>query len=144
MMLLSCVRRPFRCALASRKLCSSNRFWKWTTEQRPSWKEDNKEKLIACIVFAITGTASVTLVRPLLKDVVGLEGSFIEGPWSYRLSSVLLVSPVYAVMLLTFGTLSGRHRFFSQMSFKILGRFFPKSLLNKIVCKPAREKASKP
>ncbi|CAM9264386.1 unnamed protein product, partial [Ectocarpus fasciculatus] len=113
-------------------LTSGNPFWKWTTQERPSWKHDHTEKAVAFVVFGITGTASVTMVRPLMRDVLGIEGSMIEGPWTYRISSLILVSPVYALMLMTLGTLAGRHRFFAGMSYKILGRFFPKALLSRI------------
>jgi hypothetical protein len=47
---------------------------------------------------------------------------------------------MYAITLFTLGTLAGRHAFFGKMSFKILGRFFPKKLLEKVVCEPARTK----
>jgi hypothetical protein len=104
-------------------------FWKWTTQDRKPWKEDMKEACIACAIFAVTGMASIKLVRPALKYTIGLEGSFYEGPNSYRITSILLVSPIYACMLFVIGTVSGRHVFFAGMSQKILGRFFPKSLL---------------
>jgi hypothetical protein len=119
---------------------ASSRFWKWTTEQRPDWKLDNKEKAVAFVVFGVTGTTSVTLIRPLLTDLLGIQGSMIDGPWSYRIGSLLLVSNMYAITLFTLGTLAGRHAFFGKMSFKILGRFFPKKFLEKVVCEPARVK----
>ena len=121
-----------------------SRFWKWTTTSRPDWKLDHKEKIVAIIVFGVTGSTSVMLVRPVLSDVFGLEGSMIEGPWSYRIGSILMVSPMYALTLLLIGTISGRHIFFAKMSFKILGRFFPKSLLHRALCGPARSKVQPP
>eukprot|EP00954_Amorphochlora_amoebiformis_P026784 1381351-Amorphochlora_amoeboformis.AAC.2 len=99
-------------ALPRRSFSSSSlssirsRFWKWTTQPRPSWRESGKEAGVLFIVFGITGTASVTLVRPALKYTLGLEGSLKDGPWSYRIGSLLLVSPVYACMLLGIGGLS--------------------------------------
>ena len=48
-----------------------------------------------------------------------------DGPWSYRVLSVVLVSPIYASFLVTFGTLAGRHIFFAAMARKIFGRFLP-------------------
>ncbi len=121
-----------------------SRFWKWTTAARPEWKLDHKEKIVAFFVFGITGSTSVMLVRPILSDVFGLQGSMIEGPWSYRIGSILMVSPMYAVTLLLIGTLSGRHNFFAKMSFKILGRFFPKPLLHRVLCGPAKSKVQPP
>lgn len=48
-----------------------------------------------------------------------------EGPWTYRIGSLLAVSPIYSVLLVAFGTAAGRHRFFSAMAQRIVGRFLP-------------------
>ena len=93
------------------------------------------------VVFGITGSTSVGVVRPALKNTIGLEGSMREGPWSYRITSLLAVSPIYATFLVTFGTIAGRHIFFANMARKIFGRFVPASLRPKIACPPALEKA---
>lgn len=87
-------------------------------------------------VFGATGSASLILVRPALK-AVGLEGSLYEGPNSYRVASVLICSPCYACLLVTLGTLAGRHRFFATMGGKILSRFIPFTS-QPIMCPPAR------
>lgn len=79
-------------------------------------------------------------VRPSLKAIFGIEGSLMEGPNSYRIMSVLCVSPVYAAVLLAIGTLSGRHNYFAKMSMKILGRFVPKSFVHRVLCQPAKVK----
>ena len=68
-------------------------FWKWTTQVRPSWKESPVEAAVIFTVFGITGSSSVALVRPCLHTM-GLEGSMIEGPWSYRIGSFVCISPV--------------------------------------------------
>ena len=44
----------------------------------------------------------------------------------------MAVSPIYATLLVTFGTLAGRHRFFANMAQKIFGRFLPSFLLRSI------------
>ena len=108
------------------------RFWAWTLQQRPSWKEDKLEAAVAFTVFGITGSTSVAVVRPALKHVTGIEGSMREGPNSYRVTSILAVSPIYATLLVSFGTLAGRHRFFANMAQKIFGRFLPSFLLRSI------------
>ena len=79
------------------------RFWRWTTQPRPSWKEDKTEAAVAFCVFGVTGSSSVAVVRPLLRETTGLEGSMKDGPWSYRVVSLLCVSPVYACVLVTVG-----------------------------------------
>ena len=108
------------------------RFWAWTLQQRPSWKEDKLEAAVAFTVFGVTGSTSVAVVRPTLKHVTGIEGSLREGPNSYRVTSILAVSPIYATLLVTFGTLAGRHRFFANMAQKIFGRFLPSFFMNRI------------
>ena len=117
-----------------------NKFWKWTTTPRLNWKNNIKEAVIATMVFGVTGTTTMILIRPCLKTVFGLEGSLLEGPNSYRIISILTISPVYAILLFTIGTVSGRHIFFAQMSSKILGRFIPNSILSKVYCNPAKIK----
>jgi hypothetical protein len=113
----------------------ARRFWVWTTQRRPDWKQNRKEAAIAFGVFGVTGSASVGVVRPALKSA-GLEGSMMEGPNTYRVASILIVSPIYACTLVAVGTLVGRHRFFGSMSSRLLGRFNPFG--GKILCPPAR------
>ena len=64
----------------------------------------------------------------------------VEGPWSYRVLSIVLVSPMYAITLFVIGTLAGRHNFFAKMSFKILNRFLPNKVLDKMRCDAAINK----
>ena len=110
---------------------SSSSFWTWTTQQRPSWRENKTEAAVLFCVFGVTGSSSVYFVRPCLKTL-GIEGSMTEGPWSYRVLSILLVSPIYSVILITIGTLAGRHRYFSNMGLKILRRFVPRGVGEKL------------
>jgi len=137
-----------------RRLCSAtpnppqpsawSQFWKWTLQQRPSWRESPVEAAVVFTVFGITGSTSVAVVRPALKSTIGLEGSMIDGPWSYRVLSLVLVSPFYATFLVTFGTLAGRHLFFATMARKIFGRFLPSSLGKNVGCGPTLRAAAKP
>ncbi|KAJ1418195.1 hypothetical protein B484DRAFT_453756 [Ochromonadaceae sp. CCMP2298] len=131
--------KPTPGTAGSRKLSTSS-FWQWTTAQRPTWKESKKEAAVAFVVFGVTGSLTMWLVRPCLSSVLGLEGSLWEGPNSYRVASVLCISPIYSVLLLTIGTVAGRHNFFAKMGTKILGRFVPKSAINKVLCGPAKGK----
>lgn len=129
--------------LASPHVCGrkfSTDFWKWTTQPRPSWRESYTEAAILFTVFGVTGSTSVVVVRPFLKHTIGLEGSLYEGPNSYRVLSIVLVSPIYACILVTVGTLSGRHSYFANMARKIIGRFMPASFLRKVTCPPAQQK----
>lgn len=116
-----------------------NRFWSWTAQKRPSWRESKVEAAVLFSVFGVTGSSSMYFVRPALSKL-GVEGSLREGPNSYRVISILSVTPIYATILFTVGTLSGRHAYFAGQWRKILGRFVPGSALNKIVCPPAAAK----
>ena len=114
-------------------------FWAWTTQKRPHWKECRVEAAVLFCVFGVTGSSSMYFVRPCLKHI-GVEGTMMDGPWSYRILSVLILSPIYATILITLGTLSGRHNFFASMGYKILKRFLPSSMASKMrptVCKDA-------
>ena len=117
----------------------SSRFWKWTTQERPHWRESKLEAAVLFCVFGVTGSSSVALVRPALHNA-GIQGTMMEGPNSYRVLSILIVSPIYATVLMTLGTLSGRHNYFAKMGMKILGRFFPGKVLSKAKCNPAQKK----
>jgi hypothetical protein len=64
-------------------------------------------------------------VRPILSDVFDIQGTMLNGPWSYRLASLFLVTPTYSVILVTLGTLAGRKDFFLGQAIKIWGRFLP-------------------
>ena len=74
------------------------RFWRWTAQERPSWKESGVEAAVAFTVFGITGSTSMKVVRPFLNPVyagvTGLENdgeqfSLKNGPNSYRAAQVL-------------------------------------------------------
>lgn len=72
------------------------------------------------------------LVRPAVSDGLGIKGSMREGPWSYRICSFVLISPIYATLLVFVGTLFGRHAYFRQFSVKIFSRFgIPPELMDK-------------
>ena len=82
--------------------------------------------MLVLVVFSITGSLSLYIVRPLLSDVLGLQGSMRDGPWSYRILTLLLVPPAYSLMLLTIGTAAGRHTYFKRVALRMWGRILPK------------------
>ncbi|KAG5187133.1 hypothetical protein JKP88DRAFT_308035 [Tribonema minus] len=125
---------------------SWNRFVNWTTQPAPQHKRWSApwfgEQALLCTVFAITGSSSMYLVRPFLPKI-GLEGSWREGPWSYRIGSFILVSPIYTALLLLTGSLAGRHNYFAAIARRMWGRFLPRPLAERVGCTPAKIKASK-
>ena len=72
-------------------------------------------------VFGITGSSSMYFVRPY----VPIEGSMKEGPWSYRILSLLMVTPIYTLILVTVGTIFGQQAFFLKVARRMWGRFIP-------------------
>ena len=70
--------------------------------------------------------------------MVGIS-SVLKFGLAFWLLSVSCVS-VYACVLLTVGTVAGRHTFFSMMATKIFGRFLPSSVSKYIACPPGLAK----
>lgn len=74
----------------------------------------------------------MTQVRPAVKDILGMDGSFKDGPWSYRICSLVIMSPVYSVLLVLVGTVFGRHFYFRHFAAKMLSRFgIPPEMVDK-------------
>ncbi|RIA94366.1 hypothetical protein C1645_566860 [Glomus cerebriforme] len=97
--------------------------WSWTW-----WKEWT----IIFVVFGITGSTTVKIVRPIVTNVFGIEGSFLEGPWSYRLSYLSITLPLYSIVLLCVGTIFRRYNYFKRIVSRMWGRFIPNTLIKKI------------
>lgn len=89
---------------------------RWTAE----WY---REVTLICTVFAITGSSTMILVRPAVSKGLGLHGSMKEGPWSYRICSLVIMTPIYATLLVMVGTVFGRHHYFRHFSVKMWSRF---------------------
>lgn len=83
------------------------------------------EMALICTVFGVTGSSSMYLVKPLIKDVFAVEGSLKDGPWSYRALCVLVLMPAYSLLLVSFGTLAGRHHYFKRQALRMWGRILP-------------------
>jgi len=119
---------------------SFQKFWAWTTREIPEYTRWStpwlQEAAYKCTVFAITGSSTMYFVRPALAKL-GLEGSWREGPNSYRIGSLFIMTPIYTGILLTVGTLAGRHRFFSVVAHRMWSRFLPKHVIDRVLtCAP--------
>ncbi len=117
-------------------------FWQWTTQQRPLWHKNIDEAIITVVLFVVTLRISAFITSLIAAYLFGIHGTLVDGPNSFRVLSLLCISPVYAVLLAIIGTLGGRHVYFAGMSMKILNRFVPKTVLNRVICAPAKRKAS--
>lgn len=72
------------------------------------------------------------LVRPAVSNVLGLQGSMKDGPWSYRICSLVIMTPLYATLLVVVGTVFGRHAYFKHFSVRMFGRLgIPPELMDR-------------
>eukprot|EP01095_Lingulamoeba_sp_RSL-Kostka_P002994 TRINITY_DN1389_c0_g3_i2.p1 TRINITY_DN1389_c0_g3~~TRINITY_DN1389_c0_g3_i2.p1 ORF type:complete len:227 (-),score=49.89 TRINITY_DN1389_c0_g3_i2:22-681(-) len=83
------------------------------------------DRFIICVVFAITGSGSLFIVRPLMAEVLNLKGGIIEGPWSYRIAYFTIMMPAYSLTLITLGTIAGRHQFFKSVLIRMWSKLLP-------------------
>ncbi|KAG0044133.1 hypothetical protein BGZ83_010640, partial [Gryganskiella cystojenkinii] len=88
-----------------------------------------KEWTIIMGVFAVTGSSTVMVVKPVLKEVFKLEGSMSEGPWSFRIAYLCTTLPLYSCVLLTVATIAGRRPYFKMVVLRMWGRLLPKKAL---------------
>mmetsp|Transcript_10031 Transcript_10031/g.20057 ORF Transcript_10031/g.20057 Transcript_10031/m.20057 type:complete len:157 (+) Transcript_10031:347-817(+) len=83
-----------------------------------------KSDTFHCIYnVSIANPITIMQVRPAVSDVLGLKGSFKEGPWSYRICSIVIMTPLYASLLVVVGTIFGRHTYFRFFAVKMFSRF---------------------
>ncbi|KAF9399229.1 hypothetical protein BGX21_006604 [Mortierella sp. AD011] len=90
-----------------------------------------KEWTIIMGVFAVTGSSTVMVVKPVLKEVFKLDGSMKEGPWSFRIAYLSTTLPLYSCILLTVATIAGRRPYFQKVVLRMWGRFLPKKVIQR-------------
>ncbi len=83
---------------------------------------------IVFLAFGVTGGLTVLISRLVLNGLLGLDGSLVSGPWSYRLVYLALIPPVYSATLLAVGTLMGKRAFFQRRVVRLWGWALPASL----------------
>jgi hypothetical protein len=76
-------------------------------------------------VFAITGSSSVKITRPVVDALTGKEGSWRHGPNIWRLTYLVCTLPIYSTILVSLGTLVGQGPFFVAMTRRMYSRFLP-------------------
>ncbi|KAF9924752.1 hypothetical protein FBU30_005355 [Linnemannia zychae] len=91
-----------------------------------------KEWTIIMGVFAVTGSTSVMFVKPLLKEVFKLDGSWREGPWSFRIAYICTTLPLYSCILLTVASIAGRRPYFKKVVLRMWSRFLPKKVIQRL------------
>lgn len=90
----------------------------------------NTQLTIILIVFAITGSTSALIAKPILS-FLGITKESV-GIWLYIPLYLIILLPFYKILLLLFGTLAGQHTFFwnfikkmlDRMKLGFIGKFF--------------------
>lgn len=88
--------------------------------------------VVVIVVFGVTGSLSAWFSGWLLGDVLGMEGSFWGGPWSYRIVRLLLIPPCYSVLLVVVGTLAGKKAYFRAQVEKMWRRRLPRAWADRL------------
>ncbi len=78
----------------------------------------NWQLAVIFIVFAVTGSTSAYLSKPVLAWM-GITKATMA-PWFYYPLYIILIFPLYQVLLITFGFLSGQFRFFWNFEKRML------------------------
>lgn len=78
----------------------------------------NTQMMVIIIVFAITGSSAALLSKPILAFFGIVKGSISN--WIYYPLYIILIFPVYQVLLVSFGFLSGQFEFFWAFEKKML------------------------
>ena len=87
--------------------------------------QSNFQLVIIFVVFAITGSLSAYLAKPVLV-MLGVSREvfpdyFIGGFFYYSLR-ILIIFPIYQVLLVVIGSIFGQHKFFWNFEKKMLSR----------------------
>ena len=86
------------------------------------WILDYRWEMIRVfIVFAITGSASMYVGRPIMK-MIGITKDNLS-PVLYWVLFIFIGLVFYQILLVTFGWLFGQHKFFWEFEKKMLRRF---------------------
>ena len=86
----------------------------------------NYQLAIILIVFAITGSLSLYVSRPVLEALsINKE---IFSAWLYWPLRIIIVFPIYQILILIIGTIFGQFKFFWKFEKKFLKRIGFKNL----------------
>lgn len=87
--------------------------------------ESDKDAIIILLVFALTGSLSVKVARPVL-EMLGISKETMS-PWVFWPLRILIVFPIYQLLQICIGSSLGQFKFFWQFQKKMLrpfGRLF--------------------
>ena len=88
---------------------------------RERWNiKSNFQFFIILLVFAITGSTSALIAKPLLT-LLGITKGTV-GLWFYYPLYLIIILPIYKILLLVIGTLAGQRLFFWNFIKRMLTR----------------------
>ena len=91
----------------------------WMKKLKEKWNiESNFQLVIICVVFSVTGSIAVWIVKPIL-DFVGLDKSAVS-PWIFWPIRISIIFPIYQVLIVIIGALFGQFQFFWAFEKKML------------------------
>ena len=86
------------------------------------WVVDYRWEMIRIfIVFAVTGSSSMYVGRPIMK-LIGITKENLN-PVIYWVLFIIIGLFFYQILLVTFGWIFGQHKFFREFEKKMLRRF---------------------
>lgn len=88
----------------------------WARMQQ-RWGVGPWQAVVILLVFALTGSATVKVTAPITNALLSDDMPRWQW-WTFR---ILIITPIYQVLLLFFGTVFGQFRFFWEKE-KALGR----------------------
>ncbi|HLU81074.1 MAG TPA: DUF6787 family protein [Flavobacteriaceae bacterium] len=95
--------------------------------------ESNWQIIVVLFVFAITGSSSAYLGKPLLEffelDRETFSKGFFFGGLGYYSLRLIVIFPIYQVLLVGYGWLFGQFRFFWNFEKKMLKRMGLRKLI---------------
>jgi len=89
------------------------------------------EMSLVMVVFACTGSSALYVVKYLLRNMWQVEGTVFGGPWQYTLAYFTTMFTIYPFVLLSYGTLFGRHQYFKKIFMRMVSFGRLRSLLSK-------------
>ncbi len=92
----------------------------WIEKLQQRWKVKNVWQVVAIlIVFALTGSTVVFIMKPLLHLFFGTK----IPTWA-RIVYYILILPIYNLILLFYGFLFGQYHFFLSFEKRFFNRIF--------------------
>jgi hypothetical protein len=97
----------------------------WTEKLKTRWNLKNGwQLLVILVVFACTGLSAVAIKKPVMNFITGGNSATWKASVIYY---VFIMTPLYNVLLLTYGFLLGQFSFFWEFEKKMFRRIFKKS-----------------